>query len=201
MAFKTSHEYPVQPTEVESLTEIAWNDDNDNLRGRISFATSAGQTCFIMVDGFGPEPCLANLSWHAVFPTLVNDGFTNPTIITGDFGTIPVTIREATAQSGEPLHSGNGSGQSIWYRWTAPANQTYTFYTIGSEFDTVLAVYTGASVSSLTPIASNDDRKGSASVLSFAAIQETTYSVAVDAYSGTLPSRKNAQIVLNCMQE
>jgi hypothetical protein len=190
-----------QGSAVGSLTEIAWNDDNDTLRGRVSFPTSAGQTYFIMVDGFGPESGPVSLSWHAVGPPPVNDDFANATPITGAPGTISGTIREATAQSGEPSHAGNGPGQSVWYRWTAPATQTYTFDTIGSEFDTVLAVYTGTSVSGLTVIASNDDGNGNVtSVLSFAAIQGTTYSIAIDAYNGTLPSGQSALTVLNWME-
>ncbi|MEO5714178.1 MAG: hypothetical protein ABIT37_11880 [Luteolibacter sp.] len=189
-----------QGSAVGSLTEIAWNDDNDSLRGRVSFPTSAGQTYLIMVDGFGPESGPVNLSWHAVGPPPVNDDFGNATTITGNSGTIGGTIREATAQFGEPSHAGNGPGKSIWYRWTAPASQTYTFNTIGSDFDTVLAVYTGSAVGGLTGIASNDDGSGIFSVLSFAATQGTTYSVAIDAYGGNLPSGQSAQTVLNWME-
>ena len=40
-------------------------------------------------------------------------------------------------------------GQSVWYRWTAPANGPWAFDTRGSSFDTLLGIYTGSSVGGL----------------------------------------------------
>jgi thiol-disulfide isomerase/thioredoxin len=65
--------------------------------------------------------------------------------------------------------------------------------TEGSTFDTVLAVYTGNSMGSLTPVASNDDDGSiTTSRVSFEAIAGTTYRVAVDGYRGA-----SGQVTLN----
>ena len=56
--------------------------------------------------------------------------------------------------------------------------------TFGSSFDTVLAVYTGASLSTLLEIASNDDAGSLQSSVSFTATQGTTYFIAVDGFAG-----------------
>ena len=58
-----------------------------------------------------------------------------------------------------------------------------------SDFDTLLAVYTGDSVDQLTPVASNDDiilGEYQQSYLSFPATAGTTYRIAVDGYAGAV---------------
>jgi hypothetical protein len=63
----------------------------------------------------------------------------------------------ATTETGEPQScSGAGYGQTVWYRMT-PSSGLVTVDTFGSNFDTVLAIYTGAAVSALTLIGCNDD--------------------------------------------
>jgi len=59
-----------------------------------------------------------------------------------------------------------------------------TFDTAGSSFDTVLAVYTGSAVNSLTAVASDDDFGGEvASQVQFNAVAGTVYHVAIDGAS------------------
>lgn len=91
----------------------------------------------------------------------------------------------ATKESGEPNHAGNAGGKSLWFRWQASANETMTFETAGSNFDTTLAVYTGANLSSLSLVASDDDGgPGFTSRVSFAAQSGVTYWIAIDGFSG-----------------
>src|ERR1039457_3586638 len=89
-----------------------------------------------------------------------NDPFTNATVISGISGSISGSNINATADAGETLWttlSGVPGGSSVWYTWTAPVSGTFTFSTAGSDFDTLLGVYTGNSVARLTPIIENDD--------------------------------------------
>jgi len=73
----------------------------------------------------------------------------------------------------------------VWYRWTAPTNGVATFSTVGSSFDTLLAVYTGSSVDALTPVSSDEDDGGFfTSLLQFNARAGTNYAVALDGFSG-----------------
>ena len=63
---------------------------------------------------------------------------------------------DATTESGEPEPEENTpGGHSVWWSWTAPADGDVTVDTCGSDFDTMLAVYTGSSVEALTPVATN----------------------------------------------
>ena len=92
-----------------------------------------------------------------------------------------------TKETGEPAHAGNSGGRSIWWRWTAPMSGITTIRTLGSNFDTVLGVYTGPTVSNLTLIASDNHIDGftNRSRVTFTAVNGTTYSIAVDGYNAS----------------
>ncbi len=116
----------------------------------------------------------------------VNDAFANRLAIDGAVATVTGSSAGATKEPGEPDHAGNAGGASVWWTWTAPSNGTYTVTTRGSSFDTLLGIYTGSSVASLTAVAANDDgpNMGAASLLSFPAMAGTPYQLAVDGYDG-----------------
>ncbi len=91
----------------------------------------------------------------------------------------------ATDQSGEPHHGNEPGGASVWLRWTAPVSGVATFSTLGSGFDTTLGVYTGKNLSALLPQGENDDDADFLnSVVSFNAIANTEYNIAVDGFYG-----------------
>ncbi|HSU67686.1 MAG TPA: PPC domain-containing protein, partial [Tepidisphaeraceae bacterium] len=118
----------------------------------------------------------------------VNDNFISATIISGTSITATGTNAKATKETGEPATiAGNSGGHSVWWAWTAPTSGTATIDTHGSSFDTLLGVYTGSSVSSLTLISANDDDPAggtTTSKVTFAAVAGTTYYIAVDGYGG-----------------
>ncbi len=93
----------------------------------------------------------------------------------------------ATKEVGEPNHAGNVGGASVWWRYTAPASAQVEIFVDG-DFDTLLAVYTGEVVDSLTPVASNDNaftgQPLNGSMVRFAAVAGTTYVIAVDGNGG-----------------
>ncbi len=93
----------------------------------------------------------------------------------------------ATKEPDEPEHAGNAGGKSIWFAWTVPFNGHAVVDTIGSEIDTILAVYTGASVGALTLVAADDDGANFKrnSRLVFPVTAGTAYRIAVDGYGGT----------------
>jgi outer membrane protein assembly factor BamB/subtilisin family serine protease len=85
----------------------------------------------------------------------------------------------ATAESGEPAHASVAPGASIWWEWVAPTSGTVSIDTIGSDYDTVLAVYTGGSLGTLASVAANDDSGATTSRVSFSAQAGTAYEIAV----------------------
>jgi len=110
-----------------------------------------------------------------------SDLFANATVLTGSFDT--GSNVGATGEAGEPDHAGSaGDLASVWWQWTAPNDGMVEFNTNASDFDTVLAVYTGSDVAALEEVASNDDDAGSQSRLAFEAVAGTTYYIAVDGF-------------------
>jgi hypothetical protein len=126
-----------------------------------------------------------------------NDDFANAQTLTNSSGTVTGANGAATKQAGEPNHSGYTGGASVWYQWTAPFTGTATIDTFGSKFDTVLAVYTGVAVNSLTHVASNNEYYPvHQSRVSFEAVAGTTYRIAVDGYNAeTGPITLHYQLV------
>ena len=111
----------------------------------------------------------------------VNDNFADAIQIPGP-GTYNGTNVGATAEPGEPQHaSRTGNRNSVWWYFTPTGTDRVTIDTDGSNFDTVLAVYTGSAVNALTLIAENDDALGIGlrSRVQFDPQPGTTYRIAV----------------------
>jgi RHS repeat-associated protein len=116
-----------------------------------------------------------------------SDNFSGSLALPGASGNLVDTNTGATKEVGEPDHGGDAGGKSVWWHWVATGNGTMTIDTLGSDFDTMLGVYTGSSVNALTTIAENDDAvpgSVSASAVSFSAVSGQTYHVYVDGYDG-----------------
>lgn len=142
----------------------------------------------------------------------VSDSFANATEIIGsnsDIGT--ANLLNYTSEVGEPGHKTSGTvgaGKSAWWRWTAPANGFCTVDTLvqsDDQFirDTLVAVYTGASVSTLTRVIQNDDNGlipsnagSNAASATFYATQGTTYYIAADGYSAGAVNANNSKVTL-----
>jgi hypothetical protein len=94
---------------------------------------------------------------------------------------------DAGREAGEPSHADIPGIASIWYAWTPQESGRVTIDTCTSNFDTVLAVYTGESLGSLTTIgAANDSGCPARSVVSFDALAGTPYRIAVDGFPDSL---------------
>lgn len=102
----------------------------------------------------------------------------------------------AVAEIGEPGSVGGKAYNSLWSKWTAPGTGTMTINTLGSNFDTVLAVYTGVPLRSLTKIAGNNDAGVGLTYSSvrFQAVAGTAYYIVVD---GNKSPTRSGTIVLN----
>lgn len=92
----------------------------------------------------------------------------------------------ATLEEGEPAPCGP-VGSTVWFRYTPAEPRPTVVTTVTSEFDTIVAVYTGTDLAALTPVGcSNDvfaphDRGG---VVSFVATAGTTYYVQAGGFEG-----------------
>ncbi len=174
---------------VNQLTTITSNDDCcGGTQSKASFSAVAGTTYQIAVDGYNKATGNVVVHWSQASPP-ANDMFANAQSLIGASGMATGTNVAATKEPGEPNHAGNAGGASIWFTWVAQSAGTATIDTSGSSFDTLLGVYTGSSVNSLTTVASNDNCcGGQTSQVSFAATAGTTYEIAVDGSNGATGS-------------
>ncbi len=148
-------------------------------------ATDGGSYTVVISDETGvttSEPILVTLANLLSLPASDNFASRKPLSILG------ITTGNnigATSEPGEPLHAGVPGGKSVWFKWTPLLGGVATLSTAGSSFDTLLAVYTGTSLTSLTPVASDDDHGGYyTSEVKFNAKAGTTYSIAIDGAYG-----------------
>lgn len=116
----------------------------------------------------------------------INDDFANRNAVAGISLSVEASNSNATVERTEPIHAGRPGGASVWWQWTAPISGKTSISTHGSDFDSLLSVYTGDALSSLTLVAANDDDRAgnSTSYIEFDAIEGTTYQVAIDGFAG-----------------
>lgn len=134
-------------------------------------------------------------------PATFGDAFAERGLAFGFTNTIRGTNITFTREAGEPRHASRNGNHSGWISWTAPANGLLRVDTFGSEFDTLLAVYTGSTVSNLTVVAANDDVNGDSvvSAVAFNVTNGITYHIAVDGLgtNNTVVGANVGRIVLN----
>ena len=175
---------------VGSLSEVASNDDAgaDYLTGTVAFDATAGTTYQIRVDGLQGDTGTVDLHLLETEGSAPpNDSFANAVQLTGlSAERTGDTNAGASLETGEPSVMDDApAGRSIWYRWTPAESGSLSLDTAGSDFDTLLGVYTGSTVADLTEVAVNDD---AASDLTSAVVTDvdagTTYWIRVDGFGG-----------------
>ncbi len=181
-------------TAVNALAAVASNDDapgGGTLTSRVGFNAVAGRVYQIAVDGYnglaGDITLNLNLANQPPQQAPANDNLANATVIAPNGQTVTGTNLAATRETGEQWHVGVQGSRSVWWSWIAPRNAVVTLSTLGSTFDTLLAVYTGNTPPTLLQIAANDDSPAgntTTSRLTFNAISGTTYRIAVDGWAG-----------------
>lgn len=109
-----------------------------------------------------------------------NNAFASRGVITGNSGIGAGNNTSANKEAGEPAHWSGKHDRTVWVQWNAPESGIATFSTDGSGFDTVLAVYTGASLTALTRVVNDDNSGGYGnSEVKFNATAGTAYSIVV----------------------
>lgn len=177
----------------DNLQAGQWYSANSGgyLESRGTFTATAGSTYFIAVDGYNLGTGAASgsviLNWNQASGTPPNDSFSSPIVLTGLTGGFSGRNQNGTKEPGEPNHAGDAGGRSIWYSWTPPVSGDAVVDVMGSSLDTLLGVYTGNAVASLTEIGSMDDHVNNlvlGSRVGFQAVAGTTYYIAVDGFGG-----------------
>ncbi|RYD32026.1 MAG: hypothetical protein EOP86_16610 [Verrucomicrobiaceae bacterium] len=115
-----------------------------------------------------------------------NDDFLAAYKVTG----LPVSAeggnQEATRQLGEPNDADGHGRASLWWRWTAPSSAWIEVNTLESDYDTMLAVYSGGALNRLTLLKYNDDAlKTKRSRVRFSAVAGIEYHIQVQSWFQT----------------
>lgn len=99
----------------------------------------------------------------------------------GDYSS-STTNYGAGYEDGEPSHAGRPAGASVWWTWSAVRDGKIIVSTNGSSIDTLLAVYTGNSLTDLVEVGSNDDldQYNTSSRVSCPVSAGVTYHIVVD---------------------
>ncbi|MDJ0735808.1 MAG: hypothetical protein QNJ47_17385 [Nostocaceae cyanobacterium] len=123
--------------------------------------------------------------------TPINDNFADSLELIGSSITTTGSNINATGEVGEPIHEIGapdvfGQLASVWWSWTAPDDGIIAADTLGSNFDTILAAYTGEAVDNLSLIRSNDlaIQQGNIplAAITFTVEEGQTYHFAVDGF-------------------
>lgn len=122
-------------------------------------------------------------------PPPANDDFVAAAPIEGYRTLTEGTTAGATAEDGEPAHAGTRADHSAWWSWPAPTNGEVTVGTTPTSPEPFsgamvpeLAVYTGESLESLAPVATEAelDAAGRQTSVTFTVEPGTTYWIAAD---------------------
>lgn len=106
------------------------------------------------------------------------------------------TVKDATKQRGEPQHANSLATHSVWYRLRAKRKVAVGLDTCDSNFDTVLAVYTGRRLRSLRAVEFNNDGGcGGGSRVTFTARRGKTYRIVVAGFNASGRFRLKVQSV------
>ncbi len=170
---------------------VANNDDHTGLQSQVSFDATAGTTYHLRVRGFAEAQGDIALNWGLRAP---QDAFADAADLAGTSGAITASTLDLSSEAGEPSHP-NGTGRSLWYDWTAPSNGILELDAttpppapanapgVGQP-NSAIAVYTGATVATLSPTA-NGLGVGT-DALDVRVTSGTTYRIALDQTDDTI---------------
>ena len=143
----------------------------------VRFDAVEGNEYRFMVDGF--DGASGSIVLRLNPPP--NDDFTACQSIAGSSGSLTGHNVGATREPYEPTHASTFGSHSVWYCWTAPRGGNVEMNTIGSDFDTTLAIYRGDALNQLTVMGGdNDSGAGGTSIARFTAVSNTVYRIAID---------------------
>lgn len=127
------------------------------------------------------DPVIVSLDWPVLDGA---DAFSQATALPGNSGNVRTSNENASLEAGEPRHGNKRGGKSIWYTWRPDASGLATLSLQGSSFDTLLSVYAGNDIATLTELERDDDRGGfSTSALQFNAQAGVDYLIAIDGFN------------------
>jgi hypothetical protein len=140
-----------------AVTLVGWNDSQRTWIAKNSWGTTWGESGYLRIV-WGTS----NVGYAATFvqnnDALTHDDFSNAvTVSATPYNANTDTTEASTAQDDPILPCVDGKmNNSVWYRYTPTESGPLTVNTNGSDYDTVLGIWTG-SRGALTSVGCNDD--------------------------------------------
>ncbi|HTH49062.1 MAG TPA: immunoglobulin domain-containing protein, partial [Candidatus Limnocylindria bacterium] len=189
-----------------------WRRNGANVPGETNFSlqfskfvfTDGGAYSVAVSDAIDTVVSVPVLLVPAVRPLPFIDDFppTSKNLLEGDSGNGVGSNAQATVQRslGEPFHAGEPGGASVWVEWRPTQTGIAQFATIGSDIDTLLAVYVAGEkpdLVSLISVESNDEiGLYHNSLVQFNVTANQLYYIAVDGKGAATPKGGRGDIVL-----
>ena len=172
-------------TALNALRREAADDDScGGTAPRVTLQVTANTKYSVAVTGFGTGTTEASGTFRLnLRPVQVpsNDAFADARRIT-QAGRFVGSSTLATREFGEPRLSDEAASRTVWFRYRARRTQRITLDTIGSNYDTVLGVFTG-DLGRLRRVAVNDDAgEGNSSEITLTVRRGRTYHIVIDGY-------------------
>lgn len=156
---------------------LACNDDAGSLQSSVSVTVEAGQRILLQAGGFNGATGELHIS---IRPP--NNKIDRPQPFLPPYSYFQGT-GDADTDPGEPAPCG-GIGATVWFVINATASSEIVLHTVGSTFDTVLAVYDGSGALPGNLITCNDDFNGLQSRVEFLVSPGGTYYVQAGGFGG-----------------
>jgi len=174
---------------LSNLVRVGFDDDSGSgLTSKLTVNATKDVSYFVRISSYGTARGNIQLVWslqtgECVVGAPPNDSFCRAEVLSNLSGQTVVEAYAATSEYGEPERI--AGTKPIWYRFTPNSRATVSLKTAGSNFDTVLGLFTGTEITDLSLVAYNDDAvldRTSAITISVSA--GVTYYVAVGGYGG-----------------
>jgi len=181
-----------------AFSEIACSDDYSGRQSLVNWYGYAGVSYYIVVTSYG----VAQAGTLSLEVRKSNDECVYAEAIT----TLPYTTKEYTSACGtsgnDPFltcgESGNQQGsRSVWYVLTAPFSGPFQANTLGSDYDTVLAVHTGYCGSMTEVVCNNNYSSSQQSFVQWQAEAGVAYYIEVTSYGSSLGGTLHLEVKCN----
>ncbi len=145
-------------TPVSCDDDVLHSTDSDYRTSSVAFQVTGGTTYWIQIGGYSSSIGTVYFHLDQITPP-PNDAFAHAKTIAVGY-THSVDLSTATHEPHEPTASCNEGtatdGSTVWYRYHATANAEI-YFDGGSDFDVVIAVFTGTSLRHLTEVGCEND--------------------------------------------
>ncbi|MGC9452749.1 MAG: S8 family serine peptidase [Oceanipulchritudo sp.] len=146
-------------TDINALTPVASSNDVDPApRPVLSFQGTEDTTYYVSISGKNNQEGHIQVTLSGP-PKM--DLFNKAEVISGFPYGFQQDNSNASAEVGESAHAGNAATHSLWFKFNFNIGGKAWLRTLGSEIDTVMAVYTSnkaqPALTELIPVVSNDD--------------------------------------------